>query len=226
MGVPKNKINLIYYAIDSDRFKFNKAARTSIRSQHDIKDSDIVITYVARLTKKVPTKLWSAKALLQVLKNIGRQNVVVLFIGGGDGVDELRSLVNVYKLENQVVFAGSQPHENIPEFLSASDYFWFVMKDPLPTYGLALQEAMSCGCAVITNNSGSMREIVENEVNGYLIEPDEESMIQRVSQILQQNNAKQISNVAVQDIRSKYSWAEIMPRLQEVIVRATDQKNR
>lgn len=224
IGVPENKVNLIYYAIDTDRFRFNKTARMNIRNKYEIKDSDIVIAYVARLLKKVPTRLWSAKTLLRVVKDINRQNIIVLFVGGGDGTDELKSLVDEYGLKEQVVFAGFQPHESIPNFLSASDYFWFVMKDPLPTYGLALQEAMSCGCVVITNNSGSMKEIIKDGLDGYLVEPNDESINERVSQIIRQDNIKQISKLAVQKVKSKYSWEVIMPKIQRVIANVTGQE--
>lgn len=224
LGVPKEKINLIYYAIDTNLFKKDLEKRKEIRKRYDIKDDEILINYTARLSiKDAPTKMCSAKMLIKTFAGINNANAKIMFVGGGDGIKSLKDLCKFYDIEHKVIFVGFVTHHKVPNFLSASNIFWFVMRDPLPTYGLALQEAMSCENIVITNNSGSMKEIIHNNVNGFLVEPDVDEMREKLEEILQKHDEKlkEIKKVARKDVEEKYSWDVILPRVEAILSKVT-----
>ena len=107
-----------------------------------------------------------------------------MIVGNGDAMDEIKEYSKINKIDDKIILAGYIPNNKITEYLSASDIFWFIMKYPLPTYGLALQEAMCNSSIVIANNSGSMKEIIIDGVNGFLIDPEEKKIIKKINDIL------------------------------------------
>lgn len=219
LGVDEKKIHLMYYSIDVDLFSVDLRARKNIRKKYGISDNDTVICYLARLTKKVPTKLWSAEALLKTVSSIKNDKLKILFVGDGDALDYLREVAYSFGIDHRVTFAGFVPHCKVPNYLSASDLFWFVMRDPLPTYGLALQEAMSCENIVITNNSGSMKEIVVNGENGFLVDPKFDKMKENLEEILEMdsNSRTSIKKNARNNAIEKYSWNSFLPHFEDLL---------
>ena len=95
------------------------------------------------------------------------------------------------------------------------------MRDPLPTYGLALQEAMSCENIVITNNSGSMKEVIHDSINGFLVEPNIDKMKEKLEEILQKDTIEleRIKKAARKEVEEKYSWKVILPKIDKLLKR-------
>lgn len=219
--IPSDKVELIYYAVDTNLFLRDLKKREIIRRQYNIDNSSIVITYIARLSKNVPTKLWSAERLLELVAEINSRDVRILFVGGGDGVGYLKDLCQKYGLNDLAIFAGFKPYQEIPAFLSASDIFWFVMRDPLPTYGIALLEAMSCENIVITNNSGSMKEIINDRINGFLANPDTSMAGDILKELLESEmDLERIKLKSREEIEERFSWDTTVLRIEKIIKEA------
>ena len=229
LGIPEKKINLIYYAIDTNIFKKNLKKRKEIREYYGIGSNDIVISYVARLSKSnAPTRMWSAEMLLKTFASISPSHpcVKIMFVGGGDGVKYLKNMCKDYGIEEHVIFVGFVPHEKVPEYLSASDIFWFVMGYPIPTYGLALQEAMSCENIVIANDSGAMREVIIDRYNGFLVEPKEDKMREKLMEILkmERGELENIKRAARKHAEDKYSWDVVLPRIMSIFYEVSKER--
>jgi len=215
-GIHPAKIELIYYCIDGHQFHRDQAKRQEVRQRFGIKENDTLIVYVARLSFDVPSRLQAAELLLEAAKNL---DVKVLLSGGGSATDYVCRRIREKRLENKVFMTGFVPHKEIPAVLSASDVFFFVMKDPLPTYSLALLEAMSCGSIALTNDSGSAREIVKDGVNGYLVEPEVGQICAKLLDIMGQGRErlKGLTCRAVDDVRRRYSWDVAEERIERLL---------
>lgn len=91
----------------------------------------------------------------------------------GDGSDEslsyLKSLVCKYEVENQITFLGFR--KDIQSIYKASSIF--VLSSRYEGFGMVLIEAMSQGCACVAcDYKGRQHEIIENDSQGVLCEPD------------------------------------------------------
>ena len=99
---------------------------------------------------------------------------VCYFVGGPSGksgddyFQELKKSVTDLKLESHVEFLDDLPQYEIKELLNKSKLL--IHTSQFETFGLVAIEANSMGVPVLTSNKGSLKEIIENNMNGYCSE--------------------------------------------------------
>src|SRR5579859_7803647 len=91
----------------------------------------------------------------------------LVLIGDGPDRGAAEYLVRKKKLQKDVHFLGKQ--DQVYHLLSEADLF--LLPSQLESFGLAALEAMACEVPVIATNVGGVPEVVEHNVDGYLVEP-------------------------------------------------------
>lgn len=109
-------------------------------------------------------------------------------IGEGKEEAKLKALVDTYKVQNRVHFAGFV--EDIPSLLQTCSLFVFT-----PHFGegtsLALIEAMLLELPCLVMDSPAMREVVVDGETGYVIpDGDTEALAQRIAHLLQNDQQR------------------------------------
>lgn len=132
--VLNNQYELIPNAIEVEKFLFNNGKRNEIRTRYGINDK-YVIGHVGRfMTQKNHKFLISA--FEQVYKK--NKNAVLVLLGDGELMDEIKTLVNKKNLN--VIFVGNV--ENVNEWYSAFDVFVLPsIWEGLPVVGVEAQAA-------------------------------------------------------------------------------------
>lgn len=92
-----------------------------------------------------------------------------LHIGGNGDVERLCKLIELFELQDIVLYEGWVDKEKKAELLSNSDVF--ILPSHTEGVPISILEAMSYGLPVISTCVGGIPEIVENNVNGYLFQP-------------------------------------------------------
>ena len=94
---------------------------------------------------------------------------VGLVIAGGRGwlFEPLFEQVRALGLEDQVIFTGHVPDDDIPALLNAAEVFAFPSE--FEGFGLPPLEAMACGVPVVSSNAASLPEVVGDA--GLLLPP-------------------------------------------------------
>jgi glycosyltransferase involved in cell wall biosynthesis len=213
----EGKIKLVYYCVDKDKFKKDTGKGEKIRQRCAIKKDDVVIIYVARLSFDVPKRLWIAETLIGIVNDIKRSaSIKVFLVGGGDAVQYLKEKAKKSGLDDKIIITGFV--SDVSEYLSASDLFFFVIKEPDPTYGLVLLEALSSGLIVITNNSETQKEIIEDGVNGFTVEPNMAEIKQKLIHIvtMDKHRLNRIKENARESVEKKYCWEVVLLEIEEV----------
>ncbi|MDP9079230.1 MAG: glycosyltransferase family 4 protein [Bacteroidota bacterium] len=100
-------------------------------------------------------------------------NARLLICGKGDR-QKVASFLTM-EAKDSVVFMGHLPMEKLFDQLSAS--IISVFPSYAEAFALAPMEAMLCGTAVINSNRTSGPELIEDNVNGLLIDPDKPEQI-------------------------------------------------
>ena len=106
-----------------------------------------VVEIFARVREKMPAKL--------------------VLIGDGPERGAVEYLVRKKKLKQDVLLLGKQ--DRVYDKLGMADLF--LLPSDNESFGLAALEAMACEVPVIGTAAGGMPEVVENGVDGYLVEP-------------------------------------------------------
>ena len=101
-------------------------------------------------------------------------NFYCYFVGGPSGklgddyLIQLKDTVKEFNLESHVEFLGNLTQLKIKELMNRSKLL--IHTSHFETFGLVAIEANSMGVPVLTTNQGSLSELIENNVNGYLTE--------------------------------------------------------
>ncbi len=93
---------------------------------------------------------------------------------------EIRRLL----LQPHVEFLGEISEEEKPDFLGSAAALLFPIDWPEP-FGLVMIEAMSCGTPIIAFRAGSVEEIVEDGVNGWVVDtvPDAVRAVENLARV-------------------------------------------
>jgi len=83
--------------------------------------------------------------------------------------------------QGHVEFVGEIDDSQKPEFLSGAHALLFPIDWPEP-FGLVMIEAMACGTPVIAYNHGSVPEVLDHGLTGFIV-PDEDAAVSAVSKL-------------------------------------------
>ena len=138
-------------------------------------------------------------------------NFLCYFIGGPSGksgddyLAELEASVKEFNLESHVEFLGNLPQTKIKDFMNKSKLL--IHTSQYETFGLVAIEANSMGVPILSINTGSLIEIIENNKNGYFAEDFMDNHANNfVKDLL--NDDDYFNNVMNQCIQKseKYNW--------------------
>ena len=91
-----------------------------------------------------------------------------LIVGDGPDLKKLKELTEKNELENNVIITGKYPY-SIDDIYSFIDIFVFPsLQEGLP---YTISEAMMFKLPIISTNVGGIPEQIQNNINGFLIEP-------------------------------------------------------
>lgn len=164
LGVKPEKILTIPLGIDIERYSKNEEARGRLRGEFGIDDKTVLIGTVSR-AEPVKGLRYLVEAMPQVIRRV--PGVMVLVVGGGSQLDDLKKTAIELGIHDHVIFEGIR--EDIPEILSAIDIF--VLPSISEGMPLALLEAMASGKPVIGSKVGGIPELIEDGLTGYLVPP-------------------------------------------------------
>lgn len=108
---------------------------------------------------------------LKVLADKGYQ-CIARFVGSGDQKENLEALANELELSDKVQFIGHIDHDKVFDHFFQADVT--VVPSRKEAFGLVVIESMAVGTPVIGSNTGGIREIISDGVDGYLFEPENE----------------------------------------------------
>jgi len=138
--------------------------------------------------------------------------------------DKLQKLVSELDLTDHVMFTSFIDERDLNTIYSISDVYVMVSRliesvGDSEGFGITFLEANACCCPVIGSNSGGIPDAIENEVNGYLISPDDhEALAKKI--LLLFNNRELRENMAErarQRVIKHFTWNAITKRLHDAI---------
>lgn len=169
-GLPEEKIQVIHYGVDLERFSPN-GTPCSLRRELGFRDGETAIAVIARL-EEVKGHKYYVHAFRQLAHRF--RDVSTIFVGAGSQLHHLEHLVHEAGLKDRIRFVGIR--KDVNEILNAVDIFVLpaIAGEGLPNVVL---EAMACGKPVIATTVGGTPEAVRHGVNGLLVPPRDVSTL-------------------------------------------------
>lgn len=152
-AAPASRIIAMPNGIDTLRFTFNPASRTSLRAQLQLENNTPLILAVGRLTaaKDYPNLLTAFNQLSSELRH-----AQLAIIGTGEEQTNIEALTAQLGLTDRIRFLGLQ--RNVHEWMSAADVF--VLSSAWEGFGLVVAEAMACERVVVATDCGGVKEVL------------------------------------------------------------------
>lgn len=182
----------------------------SIKNILNFSDDDIVVVSTGRIiTEKGFDILWDA------IRSVGKDNNIKYVIAG-EGIfkEELEKKIIAEGYDNKVFLIGYQ--SDIASILNGADIFVICTKHE--TLCISLLEAGYAGLPLIATNVGGIPEIIEDGVEGYLVENLSAESFAYYIKLLANNQMLRVKMgaAAKAKIINKFSKDSILEKLDEI----------
>ena len=158
-------IAVIPTGIDVNAFASADGAR--FRQRLKIPADSLVIGHVGRLALEKNLG-YLAEAVALFLKQ--EPNARFLVVGDGPWREEMKAVFDQHGVGERLLLAGKRTGRVLREAYRAMDVFAFASQSE--TQGMVVAEAMAAGMPVVALNASGVREVVQDEKNGFLLPAD------------------------------------------------------
>lgn len=203
-GTDISKLSTDYLGVNLRDFNLRKDPNYQLRKKLNISaDTKIVLTAsrIIRGNKNILAEKGIINLIQAFSKLSPRYPKLHLVIGVGKASDDLKNyftgayqmLLGYIKIHNieEATSVKMFEMDEMPNVYRESDLF-VLAAEKNETFGQVFIESMACGLPVIGAKSGGIPEIISDSYNGYLIPPDDSSILaQRIESILNDDGIKE-----------------------------------
>lgn len=176
-------------------------------------DGVLNILFVGRLE---PRKgLSNLLKCIPYIKNYSSKDFRLIVVGNG-------ILTNYYKskvpkeVNGKVIFVGDISFEDLPKYYKTAHIFC----SPATygeSFGIVLIEAMAAGLPIVAGNNEGYRKVIDDGVNGVLVDPEQPLQIaQAIGKLLQSDSWRDQLSRASRNDAEKYNWSRIVSEIDSV----------
>jgi len=201
---PNSNIAVIENSYDYSLFK--PEDKKNIRKKLHLSEERKMILSVGHF---IPEKghLFLLEALKQVVKKI--PNILLVLIGNGIYKTKYKEMIKRDNINNNVILLEPMQQSELAKYYQAADIF--VLPSLSESFGLSLVEAMACGLPAIATKTQGPIQIVDNEINGFLIEKENSDEITSKIEILFNDQIlyNKMSINAAKSMLKKYAYKDL-----------------
>ena len=208
-GIKESKIIKVPYGVDLQEFSLTKSEKK--------KDGKFRIISTGSISIRK-----GSHYLLKAFDNLKLPNSELIFIG--DMSDDFKQIKKKYSNIKNIKFIKKQNQEKLKFFYNDADLFILCSIEE----GLAMvqAQAMACGLPVIctTNTGGS--EIIDDDINGYVIPIRNSNILMDKIKILHKDRDKlqEMSKNAHTKANSQLSWKKYGDRMFDIYQKLLEDK--
>lgn len=220
-GVDNSNVEAIPSGIEESAYR--NPDGLSIRKKYSIKDDEIILFLVSRLTAEKNVE-FLFRTLTPTLSRRER-GIKVKFLVAGDGylLPKLRQFAKDNNIEDKIIFAGIVDKAEIKNYYAAADIFVYASKSE--TQGMIITEAMYCGLPIVAVNATGICDLVENDINGFLVPESETEFAGAVDKLVNDSELRnKFSQESARIAREKYTSTVCASKMLEIYQKAISNK--
>lgn len=171
VGKIQTPIEAVSNGIDLARFNPGEVPE-EIYTKFSIPKDMPIVSYIGRLDaeKHVPVLVRAFVRVISVMPNVH-----LLIVGDGTERQGLQAMAHELGISRQVTFTGRVSDEDLEQLHRLGTVY--CMPSPAELQSIATLEAMASGQPIVAVDAGALKELCQNERNGYLTEQDDDEMI-------------------------------------------------
>jgi glycosyltransferase involved in cell wall biosynthesis len=175
------------------------------------KNFEDYILYPSRLDPKKRQEL-----VIKSMKFIN-PDISLKIVGTGPHEKYLKSVAKEYGVEKRVEFLGFVPDNDILDLYANALCIPYTPVDEDLGY-VAMESILSKKPIVTCTDSGGSLEFVQNEVNGYIVEPIPQRIGESINKIFNDGSAKKMGDMGYKKFKNTLlSWDTVIKKLMEPI---------
>jgi len=189
--------HVIPLGVDASAFTVTK------RTKH----TGFELLFVGRLTEAK-----GLRYLLEAVKEL--RDVHLTIVGDGDLRQELEAYGKKHQLESKVTFTGGVPHNELPAYFAKADVFVGpsieVASGWQEAFGLVFAEASAAGVPVVATDTGGIKDIVKDGVNGLLVpEKDSSALAKAITKLQQDATLRHKLAAGGPGVADQFTWPKV-----------------
>ena len=191
-GFSDNKIVTNHYGVNLEEFSYDRSEKE--------KNSKFRVIYTGTISVRK-----GVLYLLDAFYELGLKNSELLLIGEIER--DLNHLLKKYKNCKNIIFKDSMSQGNLKKYYNTSDVF--VLNSIEDGFGMVILQAMACGLPVITTTNTGGSEVIEDEIDGYIIPIRNKEYLKKKILFFYNNPQRcvQMGMIARDKVTNKFSWA-------------------
>jgi len=196
--------------LGADFEKFKPYSNSRLRDEIGIKKNQIVVIFVSNLNhERNPYRVLKAFEKAAT----GHPQLVLLLVGAGSEMEEMRKMASKAPLRGKVIFAGQIPYHNVQEYLACGDIGLsyvpingqYDLQPPLKTV-----EYLAAGLPMVATRTKGNMQFIRDDFNGVLVDDNEEAISQGICRLIE--DSKLYNDISKEARRSvlNYDWTHIV----------------
>lgn len=213
IGAKRDNIIVIPNGVNLEDFENVKCKTDTNDIRKRYKLDGPVILFVGRLEKHkgIPYLLNASRLVLN-----DYPNAKFLIVGKGSCQEEFKTLSKNLCVDSNIVFTGSVSREELLVLYSISDIF--VLPSRHEGFGIVILEAMASNLPVVCFRVSAMQYVVQDYVNGILIEPFSDYHLSCVIKQLIDDKGlrKKFGDNARRIVEERYTWKIVVDKIEDM----------
>ena len=218
-GIPRIKGTVIHNGVDMNAFTQSYDVEV-VRREFNNKFGEPLVGLIGRI------EWWKGheyflEAIAEVAKHIDVLKALIIgelteaSIINRRYLNKLRLMVKSMGLEDKIIFTGSR--DDIPRLIAALDIVVHASSTPEP-FGLVVIEGMAAGKPVIATAAGGILDIIEDGVNGLLVQrKDSKAMAEAILRVISdRDKAERMALAARRHVAEKFTVQHQLTVVQKV----------
>lgn len=136
-------------------------------------------------------------------------------VGDGEERERLEHLTDYLGIRECIEFVGAVPHERVQDYMHHADVL--VLPSLSEGFPVTILEAMANGLPVVATCVGGVPEIIENNVNGYLVETENQKEVaEALLKLLRDEQLRKRISGNNRGKAERYRWDKVAATLEEI----------
>ena len=170
-GLKEMQLVFAPHAVDNNKFSYSDKIEMDVlrwKKELGINENNIVFLFAGKFQQKK-----GSVNLINAFKRIEDKHSHLVFVGNGILEKEMKDLANG---NSNIHFLPFQNQSKMPVVYHLCDVFVLPSIGPAETWGLAVNEAMSAGKAILASDKvGCAVDLVKDKMNGYIFKAGDEN---------------------------------------------------